>query len=221
MNFDGEFNIDFGSFDFSKVKATRKIPICLVLDNSGSMADEKIKQLNSNVKKFLDYVKSTPKARRICDICIITFGEIVTVINGYSSIDEITYKDLTAQGRTPLGSAVDKATELLDLRRKYYKDNGIEHYKPIMMLMSDGEPTDDYHDSAKRFSNRVINKELKIFPVGVGDAFNLSILKEFSPIITPKLIKDAKGFAKLFELLSSSSSNPDDDSLEKWFNEEF
>ncbi|MEG1663092.1 MAG: VWA domain-containing protein, partial [Clostridia bacterium] len=215
------FNLDFGNYDFANVKISRKIPICLVLDNSGSMGGEKILELNNNIRKFLDYIRSNPKAKRICDLCIISFGNIVSVVNGYDSIDNITFNDLKAYGGTPLGAAVEKAEELLDLRREYYKKNSIEHYKPIMMLMSDGEPTDDYEEEAEHFSKRVKNKELKIFPVGIGYNFNLSILKEFSPILTPKIIKDAAGFARLFELLSSSSSNPDDDGLEKWFNDEF
>ena len=90
-----------------------------------------------------------------------------------------------------------------------------------MLLMSDGEPTDSYKSVAERFSERVIRKELKIFPVGVGNGFNMSVLKQFSPILMPKMIKDSAGFSRLFELLSSSSSNPDDDGLEKWFRDEF
>jgi hypothetical protein len=63
-------------------------------------------------------------------------------------------------------------------------------------------------------------REIKIFPVGIGEDFNKATLKLFSPILEPKVIKNAEGFSKLFRLLSSSSSNPEDDSLEKWFQDE-
>ena len=221
MEDDMFFKLDFGSYDFANVKVSRKIPMCLVLDSSGSMEGDKIKELNTNIHKFLDYIRNNAKASRICDLCIITFGGVVNIVNNYSSIDDIDFEDLVAGGRTPLGSAVAKAEELLDARRQYYKDNSIEHYKPIMMLMSDGIPTEDYRDVARRFSERVSKKELKIFPVGIGADFDASVLKEFSPILNPKVIKDSSDFSKLFELLSSSSSNPENDSLEKWFNDEF
>ncbi len=215
-------SLDFGSYEFANVKVSRKIPICLVLDCSGSMQGEKINELNVNIHRFLDYVRANGKAHRICDLCIITFGgDGVNVASGYDSIDNIKFVDLTASGCTPLGAAVEKAQELLDLRRSYYRNNGIEHYKPIMLLMSDGVPTDEYQSVAERFSKKVAERELKIFPVGIGTDFRLDILKLFSPIVTPKQIKDTSDFAKLFELLSSSSSNPDDDGLEKWFNDEF
>ena len=79
MKEDTYYSLDFGNYDFTNVKISRKIPICLVLDSSGSMRGGKIAELNSNIHKFLDYIINNPKARRICDLCIISFGDKVTV----------------------------------------------------------------------------------------------------------------------------------------------
>lgn len=214
-------DFDFGDWSENSIKITRKVPICLVLDNSGSMQGQKIQELNFNVHSFINYVESNAKAARICDLSIITFGfDGVRVVSGYSEISKTTFHDLHAGGPTPLGGAVRKAIDLLNIRRGYYKNNYIEHYKPIMLLMSDGEPTDDYAGVAAEFSRMVMNKELKIFPVGIGMNFNKAILRKFSPILEPKVIHNREGFSTLFKLLSSSSSSPEDDSLEKWFNDE-
>ncbi|MCL2630053.1 MAG: VWA domain-containing protein [Firmicutes bacterium] len=212
--------LDFGDYSAKTIKISRKVPICMVLDDSGSMAGEKIKELNKNIEDFLRYVKNDPKAGRIADIAIITFGDTVKVKWGYESIENIKFLGLYAGGKTPMGSAVSEAIELLKARRNYYRENDIEHYKPIMLLMSDGEPTDDYEESAKALSEMVKSREIKIFPVGIGEDFNKETLKKFSPVLEPKIIKGAEGFSKLFRLLSSSSSNPEDDSLEKWFRDE-
>lgn len=216
----------FANWKNGDVKVSRKVPICLLLDVSGSMSDRdgstktKIEEVHDNLITFLDYVRSDTRASKICDLCIISFGESIKVISDYNSIDTISNPSFNAYGGTPLGGAIDKASELLDNRRQYYKDNDIEHFKPIVLLMSDGEPTDNYKNSAKKFSDRVSKKELKIFPVGIGSSFNCSVLEEFSPILKPKQICTTEEFAKLFELLSSSSSRPEDDPLEKWWNEE-
>lgn len=63
----------------------------------------------------------------------------------------------------------------------------------------------------------VKNKQMKIYPVGIGDGFNRDILSLFSPDLPPKRISDISGFMKLFDLLSRSSSNPNDDSIDKRF----
>lgn len=221
------YDLDFGDFSDNNIDSKKKAPICLVLDTSGSMGSRgigrmtKIDELNSNVLKFLDFVRKNEKARRISDISIISFGGRVQVVSGYTSIDNINFKPLLPDGATPMGEAMEKALDLLNLRRQYYRDNSIERYKPIMLLMSDGDPTDDYEAIARKVSQLIINKEIKLFPVGIGSDFNKNKMEKFSPLLKPKLIKNAEGFAKLFELLSASSSNPEDDQLENWFDEEF
>ena len=119
-----------------------------------------------------------------------------------------------------MGAAVNKAMELLKLRRNYYRSNDIEHYKPIMLIMTDGLPTDNYMAAAVEFSRMVQAKEVKVFPVGIGKNFNKEVLRKFSPLVEPKTITSAENFSKLFKLLSASSSNPNDDSLDKWFQDE-
>jgi len=90
-----------------------------------------------------------------------------------------------------------------------------------LMVMTDGDPTDDISFISREVSEMVSNKELKIFPVGIGVNFNHDSLNRFSPLLRPKLIRNTEAFDKLFKLLSASSSNPNDDSLEKWFNNDF
>ena len=166
----------FANWDNGDVKITRKVPICLCIDVSGSMSNvdgsnmSKIEEVNKYVNVFLDYVRNDERAKKISDICIITFGGTVNVVSSYNSIENIPNQNFKAGGGTPLGEAVNKAVELLDTRRKYYKDNNIEHWKPIMLLMSDGEPTDSYQSSAANFSKRVLNN-------GYGATTNNRIVK--------------------------------------------
>ncbi|MBQ8358051.1 MAG: VWA domain-containing protein [Clostridia bacterium] len=228
MDMNGFFDdLDFGDFSAPSSGSSRKVPICLVLDCSGSMryADgtklPKIDELNLNIDAFLEYVRNDPKASKICDLCIITMGDSVRVVSRYTTVDRIHFGHFAASGGTPLGTAMQTAVNLLTERRQYYRDNDIEHYKPILMVMTDGDPTDDISYISRLVSDMVSNKEIKIFPVGIGVNFNQDILAQFSPLLKPKLIRNSEAFDKLFKLLSASSSNPNDDSLEKWFNNDF
>ena len=220
-------DLDFGDFSAPAAGGTRKVPMCLVLDCSGSMRYpdgtrlSKIDELNLNIDAFLDYVRNDSKASKICDLCIITMGDVVRIVSRYNTVDRIHFRHLAASGGTPLGTAMTKAVELLKERRQYYRDNDIEHYKPILMVMTDGDPTDDISYISREVSDMVANKEMKIVPVGIGVNFNHESLSRFSPLLRPKLIRNTEAFDKLFKLLSASSSNPNDDSLEKWFNNDF
>ena len=69
MDTNGLFDdLDFGDFSAPSSGGSRKVPICLVLDCSGSMryADgtkrPKIDELNYNIDAFLEYVRNDPKA---------------------------------------------------------------------------------------------------------------------------------------------------------------
>ena len=88
QNFQNGFfdDLDFGDFNAPATGSSRKVPICLVLDCSGSMRFPdgtrlpKIDELNLNIDAFLEYVRNDPKASKICDLCIITMGDAVRVI---------------------------------------------------------------------------------------------------------------------------------------------
>jgi uncharacterized protein YegL len=220
---ESRFNLDFNAVNNVEISSTRKIPICLVLDTSGSMTKgNNIRTLNENLQGFLDFVRSNSKSRRIADISIVVMGGGVEVFTEYQSIDNINFeKPFEAHGNTPMGEAMNIALDLLLDRREFYRNNEIEHYKPIILLMSDGFPTDQYQEAARRTFDMVMNKEIKLYPVGIGNEFDARMMREFSPIIAPKVIHNKDEFALLFQLLSQSSSNPEDDSLDQFFNDEF
>lgn len=203
----------FSNGDF-EVKVTKKVPVCLVLDTSGSMTDSigwnrsKIDELNKHYSEFLGFIRKDERARQICDLSVITFGDSVDVVNGYSNIETIKETKFQANGPTPMGKAMKKAYELLELRRSYYKQNDIQHYKPIVFLMSDGEPTDDYGPFAAEFSKKVDEKKVVIIPIMIGKDPSIKALKAFSPRYQPKRITSTDDFTMLFRVLSSSVSNP-------------
>lgn len=224
-----------GNFDFfstPSVEGGIKLPVCLILDTSGSMSERlrssrgnvaKIDELNDNIDMLFDTIINDSNAKMMCDICLIGCGGAVPkVICGYSSVDKIHFRHVAASGTTPLGASVELALDLLQKRRQYYRDSGIEHYKPILMIMSDGFPTEDdyiYQSAAARCSNMVTNEGLKVLPIAIGDGANLRILNMFSPKVPAKAIADMDVFKKLFEMLSRSMSNSDNTVFD-WLNDQ-
>ena len=137
----------------------------------------KIDELNNNIQELFRTIRNDSNARLMSDVCLIGCGgEHPEVINGYSSVDKINFVPLTAGGRTPLGASVELALDLLQKRREYYRSAGIEHYKPIMMIMSDGQPTEVesvVYNAAQRCSDMVNTEGLKVLPIGIGDSARL------------------------------------------------
>ena len=223
-------NFDF--FSTPSVGGGIKLPVCLVLDISGSMEEtlrssrgtvKKIDELNDNIEMLLDTIKSDSNANAMSDICLIGCGgDTPKVICGYSNVEKIRFQRQSASGRTPLGQSVELALDLLQKRRQFYRDSGMEHYKPILMIMSDGLPTEYpnvYKKAAQRCSDMVNKEGLKVLPIAVGDSANLDILNMFSPKVQAKVIVNMDVFKELFLMLSKSMSNSDNTVFD-WLNDQ-
>ena len=224
-----------GDFNFVSVpKATGgvKLPVCLILDTSGSMSERinssrgmvvKITELNNNIDTLLQTIRNDSNARIMSDICMIACGgDQPQIINGYTNVEKIQFNHVIPRGRTPLGASVELALDLLSKRREYYRNNSIEHYKPILMIMSDGQPTeDDYivYNAAQRCTDAVNNECLKVLPIGIGQSARLDILDIFSPKVKAKCIDNMDVFVKLFEMLSRSMSQSDNTVFD-WLNDQ-
>ena len=101
---------------------TTRVPICLVLDTSGSMYGSAIKELNEGVSFFFQSILDHEIARYSAEIAIITFGNSVDVCLDFMSVERQTVPSLVADGPTPMGHAVNLALDLLDMRKSEYKD---------------------------------------------------------------------------------------------------
>lgn len=184
---------------------TPRVPICLVLDTSGSMEGAPIDELNVGVKTFFDVILSDEVAQWSAEVSIVTFGDTAKQILNFTSIQNQNLHNLTASGETPLGKAVNLALDLLDRRKEEYKNLGVDYYQPWMVIMTDGQPTDDIESAVHRTRELIEKKKLTIFPIGIGKDADMSVLERFSPTRKPQKLKglNFKGF---FEWLSQSVS---------------
>lgn len=184
---------------------TPRVPICLVLDTSSSMEGAPINELNDGVKTFFDAILSDEIARSSAEISIVIFGNTASQILDFSSIEKQTIPNLNANGSTPMGAAVNLALDLLERRKKEYSSAGVDYYQPWIVLMTDGQPTDDINSSVQRTCGLIEKRKLTIFPIGIGKDADLSVLARFSPKRPPLRLKGLN-FKEFFEWLSKSVS---------------
>ncbi|MDM8561134.1 VWA domain-containing protein [Candidatus Parabeggiatoa sp. HSG14] len=182
---------------------TARVPVCLVLDTSSSMSGNPIKELNAGVSLFFDAIKEDEVARYSAEIAIVTFGMSVEKLLDFCSIDKQRVPTLKANGYTPMGEGVNFALDLLEQRKTEYSTVGVDYYQPWMVLMTDGQPTDDIIMASQRTKKLVENRKLTIFPIGIGPNADLTTLAKFSPREQPVRLKGLN-FRAFFEWLSQS-----------------
>lgn len=180
-----------------------RVAVCLVLDCSSSMEGEPILELNKGVDQFFSDVKNNAYAKDSVEVCIITFGGTAKCILDFDHIERQDVPILEADGLTPMNDAVNIALDKLDLRKKEYKDNGVSYFQPWMVLMTDGQPTQDISGSSSRTTDLINNKKLTIFPLGIGQGADMNELAKYSPNREPLRLQGLK-FESFFEWLSQS-----------------
>lgn len=201
---------------------TPRVPICLVLDCSPSMSGDvfrgaaiqqtsprPIDELNDGIKVLFNAIKEDEVAKYSAEISIVAFSEVVEKIIDFDSISRITPPPVELdleRGGTSIGNGVDLALTLLEQRKKEYQDAGVDYYQPWLVLMTDGQPTDDTHISVSEKVVRLVdNKKLTVFPIGIGDGADMNVLSMFSPKRPPLKLKGLR-FKEFFEWLSKSVS---------------
>lgn len=192
--------ITFGTTEFADNPEPR-CPCLLLLDVSGSMQGQPIAELNAGLTTFKDELAADALAMKRVEVGIVTFGpvQIVLPFQGAASFYPPT---LTAQGDTPMGSAIKQGLDMVRQRKDDYKANGISYYRPWVFLITDGGPTDEWQSAAAAVREGEASNSFAFFAIGVQGA-NMDTLQQISSARAP-LRLDGLRFRDLFSWLSSS-----------------
>lgn len=200
--------IPFGSDDFADNPESR-CPCVLLLDTSGSMGGRPIEELNNGIQTLKNELLQDTLASKRVEIAVITFGP-VALESDFETVANFYPRNLLAGGDTPIGNAITLGIDLITNRKKIYRENGIGYYKPWIILITDGEPTDDWSLASKMIHAGEQENKFAFFAIGVEDA-RMDVLEKLSyrsPIKLKGLL-----FREFFLWLSSSmkmvsSKNP-------------
>jgi len=175
----------------------------LLLDNSGSMRGRPIEELNAGLQIFRDELAADTLASKRVEVGIVTFGP-VKIETDFTGAQHFVPPTLEVNGDTPMGQAIETGLKMLEERKASYKANGISYYRPWVFLITDGGPTDSWHQAAQLVRNGESGRSFSFFAVGVEGA-NLDTLRQIS-VKEPLKLKGLQ-FRELFAWLSSSLSS--------------
>lgn len=192
----------FGGAEFVDNPEPR-CPCLLLLDVSGSMRGEPIRELNDGLSLFRDELYADSLAAKRVEVGIVTFGP-VQVLSDFTGVQSWVPPALTDQGDTPIGAAIERGLSLLRERKNAYRSNGISYYRPWIFLITDGGPTDAWSNAAALVKQGEDEKAFSFFAIGVQGA-NMDVLSRIATR-QPLSLKELR-FRDLFAWLSSSLSS--------------
>jgi len=185
----------------------RALPVIILADTSGSMSiDGKINSLNQSLKDMIKSFAQEARSRAEINVAVITFGgqaEVHLNLTPAHQIEQL--EELQATGGTPLGQACLLAKELIENKEILPSRS----YRPVIILLSDGHPTDNYSLAFNELINSDRAKKATRLALSIGADADDSVLGDFNNDIEAPLFyaKNASDIHRFFRAVTMSVSN--------------
>lgn len=186
-----------------QVQTARPLPIIVLADTSGSMAvDGKIEALNKGLKDMIASFYSESRLRAEIQVSVITFGGSQAELNlPLTPAHQLqSFTPLVAEGMTPLGGALSLASQMIE--------DATRVYTPVVVLVSDGYPNDDWEVPFARLINGERSSKATRFAMAIGADADEQMLRDFANDPEAPLFRaeNARDIHRFFRAVSMSVS---------------
>lgn len=126
----------------------KQLPIIYLIDTSGSMGGDRIACVNDAMRESIKVMKEQAENSSDAEIKVgvLQFSTGAKwVTNGLVDLEHFFWNDLTAAGLTDFGSALKELGTKLS--KNSYLKSEIGYAVPVIICMSDGQPTDNWEKS--------------------------------------------------------------------------
>ena len=145
----------------------------ILLDTSGSMEGAKIGALNDAMSNILVTLQGAAFDGKQIELSVMTFGKTAQwMYDSPKSVMDFGWKELKANGMTPLGTAC----QALDVALNKHSIVGEEI---IIIVLSDGCPTDDYDSGITLLDNNRYFSLANKYAIALGENADMASLKRF------------------------------------------
>ncbi len=201
-----------------------RCPYVILVDSSSSMGWESsgglraIDELNNGLKLFKQELLKNELAAKRVELGVIAFDSTVkAVTSGFVSPRNFEPVDIEADGCTRMCEAIKMACAGIEIRKQEYKAANIQYYRPWIVLLTDGTPTDEDGNPLEYNSmefREVVNlihqgaeeKKFSFFAIGVGEDVDMRALSQICTTNRPPKKLAGMKFTELFKWLSASAA---------------
>lgn len=188
----------------------RVMPLIFMCDTSGSMGGAKIAAVNTAVREALNEVGEISKNNADAQIKV---GALEFSSNAqwmYPQLEDsesFQWQDLQAGGLTSFGTALNELNNKLSKSHGFMSEpSGMR--APAIILLSDGEPTDEYQHALEKLKGNPWFKIAVKVAIAIGDQdTDKNVLAEFTGNIEAVItVHDIPQLKKIIRVVSVTSS---------------
>ena len=181
----------------------RRLPVYLLIDTSGSMYGEPIEAVKNGVQTLISTLRSDPYALETAYISIITFNSSAQQISPLTDLATFQQPNIDASGCTALGGALELLSQKIDTEIVRTTAEVKGDWRPLVFVMTDGEPTDSMTKGLEEFKKR---KRGMVVACAAGQGANTNTLKQITENVVQLDTADSATIKAFFKWVSASIS---------------
>jgi uncharacterized protein YegL len=185
--------------------STRRLPVYILLDTSGSMRGEPIHSVNVGLQAMLSTLRQDPYALESVHLAIIIFDTEARVFLPLTPLEQVRFAgiDIPNSGATFMGAALELLAACVDrdVRKSTADTKG--DWRPLMFLMTDGSPSDlhAFREAIPEVKKRNFGS---ILACAAGPKAKQEHLLELTDRVVTMDTMDAAAFSGFFKWVSAS-----------------
>ncbi len=179
----------------------RRLPVYLLLDTSGSMSGEPIEAVKNGVQIMISSLRQNPQAIETAFLSVITFDSTAQQIIPLTDLASFQMVDIKATGVTSLGEALKLVAHKIDTEVAKTTTEQKGDWKPLVFIMTDGIPTDDWQSGLNEFKK---SKVAFTVACAAGSGADANILKQITDNVVSLDTADSASIGKFFQWVTAS-----------------
>ena len=181
----------------------RRLPVYLLIDTSGSMYGEPIEAVKNGVQVLVSTLRQDPYALETAYLSIITFNTSAQQLTPLTELAAFQQPNIEASGCTALGEALSLLASKVDSEVTKTTAEVKGDWKPLVFIMTDGEPTDDLNKGLSEFQKRKFGM---VVACAAGQGANTDTLKKITENVVQLDTADSVTIKSFFKWVSASVS---------------
>lgn len=157
--------------------ATRPLHFIFIADCSLSMSGDKIQSLNHAIRESIPHMREVARGNPNAEVLVrsVKFSTGAQWHHSQAtSVEQFEWTDLSVDGQTDMGRALTLVADTL--KTPPMPERALP---PVLVLVSDGEPTDDFDSGLQTLMRQPWGKKAVRLAIAIGEGARKEVLQKF------------------------------------------